>query len=160
MIDNTRQAGVIESVYTTDDHNCYSVWVIVGFRGSSQGFGGLALQIIEDDHGKLGDPKYLEDYKQSLCDTFGVSKIEELKDKKCFALRSFEGWNEAICGLESESGKRFTHHAWRKKHFPEKVEDPLTARIKDIKMRMNSAQQSVVHCDNELRTIAMKYKEW
>jgi hypothetical protein len=117
MQDGRRELGTIESAEIRDtDHGCLSVEVYIKFRGSGQSFGGLALQHL-DDNNKPEDDKLINDYIKSLCETFGVQSLKDLAGLKCYALRPTDNLNEYIVGIESvNTGKRFTHYAWRKKH--------------------------------------------
>ena len=78
MIDGQKELGKIVSVdvsHESDERP--SVWVIVKFKGSGQGFGGLYLNT----------EKLLESFVNSLMQPFNADYVEDLVGKKCYALR-------------------------------------------------------------------------
>lgn len=91
-----------------NDHGGITTWVGLDIKkGMNQGFGGLML-----------NEALADDYVRDLCAAFGVRGMDELVGKECYALYAFSD-RLNIEGLESvETGRRFLHNTWRKKHFP------------------------------------------
>lgn len=87
---STREKGKIASASIDDDHGHHSVWLMLEFEGSGQGFGGIALGLPENG------TALLDDYVASICKTFGVSELKRLVGKECYALRCFDINNEPI----------------------------------------------------------------
>jgi hypothetical protein len=164
MSNNTREPGIIKYAEVRDtDHGCMTVDVLIEFTGGgAQGFGGLALQSIEYEGGatSLGNSDLIDDYKKCLCQAFHVYRLAELKGKKCFALRSMNGWNESIDGLEAEDGKRFTNYSWRKKHFPDTTKHPLAEKIDSIKADIARHARRSAELEQELKNVTAKFVDW
>lgn len=151
--DRHRVPAVIESVKGphTEDHGILTTMVTVkaGY-GYHQGFGGLCL-----DKGKIANS-----YVSALCKAFDVKTMDELVGKKCFALYCFGEHNEPIEGLESaDTGRRFLHNAWRKKHFPETV-NTLAQKIESIRSTIAWAKRRVVEEEARLAALKSHYVDW
>jgi hypothetical protein len=145
--DYTREPGTItgfDSGDLSDGRGDLTTSLYINLKGAGQAFGGLSL-----------GEKYLPDYVADLCATFGVTKPKELVGKKCFVLRNFNVMNEVIEGLESvDTGKRFVHATWRKKHFPtaktplESKRDSLLSEIESFKRRIERTTAELVEIDS------------
>lgn len=152
----TRQPGTIVSVRAgNEDHGVQTVWVHVDFGGSQQGFGGVVL-------GKDEDNPLFRSFVTDLCATFSVEKFEDLKGKKCCALRCFDNWGAEIEGLESaDTDRRFTLTAWRKKTFKLKdVRTPLERELINAHRRVAQLERSVADEKRRVATISDEYTPW
>lgn len=139
----TKESAMIDRVtYGEDDRGILTCWIFLDFRGGYQGFGGLAFPNKE-----LGD-----DFVKSVCETFEVSKLEELLSKRCKAIKLFGGWNDTIDALESEDGKVFSLYSWRKKHFPD-TKSPVEERIQSAKSTARWAQRRLDEANAEIKTL-------
>lgn len=120
-LDRHRQHATIKSAKGPHKgyHDILTVDLYLDFTsGMCQSFGGLCL-----------DDKLAPSYIQSICQTFGVTEFPQLVDKKCYALYSFDGWNESIEGLESaDTGRRFLHEVWRRENCPNVVRKTILER--------------------------------
>jgi hypothetical protein len=144
----TRDPGVVDNVfYGKENHGILTVWLGIDFGGSYQSFGGLALS-----------EEVAPDYVSELCKTFEVERIEDIKGKKCVALRCFDEWNSIIEGLETESGARFINFQWRKKHFPE-TKSPLEERREHLQRRIALGQRQISEELKELSNLDASYHE-
>lgn len=103
-----REEGRVDSVQRDADHPM-TIWVLIRFRGSTQGFGGICL-----------DKPTLADYERQLCDLFGVRRLEDAVGEQCFALYARDSYQERIEGLE-RGGRRFTLTGFVRKHWPDKA---------------------------------------
>lgn len=149
MKDEHRQHGTITRAYEDDmDGRCDTTWVGIDFGGSHQSFGGFVLQ----EHRKA--------WNEELCKTFGVSKLEELVGKHCWALRSFSGWNECICGLETVDGRRFVSQDF----FAGRLNKPMKTRLEERRESIESSIAALTRrINDETRTLARlesDYVEW
>lgn len=147
--DRTREPGTIEKVQVGEEDRGILTWIFIDFVGTGQGFGGLIL-----------DPGSVKVWKQSLCRTFDVERYEDLVGKKCFALRNWPTWGADIEGLESESGKRFTLHAFRRFLWPEKDWDPLKLKKDACEREVALLERRLNEARVALRNVAIGYKEW
>ena len=153
-ISRYRVAGVVESVSkpAIEDHGILTMYVTIalnGGKGSHQGFGGLAL-----------NNKIVNSYVRELCETFDVLNLSDLKGKKCFALYSFDSLNEPIEGLESlDTGKRFLHNVWRKKHFPE-TGSVLYQKRESLCLSLACAERRVLELREKLSKLEDEFVDW
>lgn len=152
MNDAYREHGTINSVKGphTEDHGILTTWVFIDFtKGCSQGFGGIML-----------DAKLAESYTKDLCAAFGVKTIEDLAGKKCYALKSFSGWNEPIEGIESaDTGCRFLHNRWRKKHFMDTT-DVLSNRKKSVENEISFLNRRLDEEKLKLTKLSKDFVDW
>ena len=151
--DRHRVIAIIEDVEGpyVEDHGILTTNITVkaGY-GYHQGFGGLCL----------GEKKYADDYVATLCKAFGVKKLKELIGKKCFLLYSFGDLNEPIEGLESiDTGKRFLHNEWRKKHWPE-TKSTFKQEVERIESTISWTKRRMMEAQKRLTTLKSKYKDW
>lgn len=149
---NKREEGVIESIFVgKEDHGIPTVQLMVSAtRGGFQGFGGLALT----------DSKAMEGFQKSLCETFGVNNIQDIKGKKCYALRCFGFLNDTIEGLESvDTGKRFTITSWRNM-MGYKSPNPLEQRRERLTNDIKWANRQIRECQAELSLLDSEYTDW
>jgi len=132
--------------------NTVSIGIDFNGGGSHQGWGGLYLP----------SEKEQQVYLKMLCETFGVSKPEELKDVAVVALRSFEGWNEPIVGVENpKTGARFTTKKFRDAMgYPDPSVTVLQERRQSLRNRIARARQQEEDAVAELASINSKYTEW
>ena len=151
MIDGQKELGKIVSVdvsHESDERP--SVWVIVKFKGSGQGFGGLYLNT----------EKLLESFVNSLMQPFNADYVEDLVGKKCYALRCWGHHNDSIVGLESfDTGRRFTIDGWRKK-MGFKFKNPLESRRDSLNLDIDSARRRIKECEKTLKTLEDNYIDW
>lgn len=151
--DRHRVPASIESVEgpRREDHGILTTNVTIkaGY-GYHQGFGGL----------DLCNQKLADDYVAALCKTFAVNKFSDLIGKKCFALYCFGEYNEPIEGLEcADTGQRFLHNVWRKKHFPDTV-GTLQQRTESIESTIAWAKRRLVEEEARLSSIKKHYVDW
>lgn len=152
----TRQPGTIESVSAgIEDHGVPTVWVHVSFSGSGQGFGGVVLGKDEND-------PLFKSFVADLCATFGVEKLEDLKGRKCCALRCFDEWGAQIEGLESaDTDARFTLTAWRKKTLgANKSRTPLERELIDAHQKITQLERRIADEKRRIATIPYEYVSW
>lgn len=155
--DKYRQPAIItDTFYGKEDHGIITVNIIINYTdgGCTQGFGNLNL-----GSGK-NNKKLSEQYISDICYTFGVSKLKDLLDKRCFALFNFGRYNETIEGLESfDTGLRFTHTGWRKKVLG-KVDSPFEAEKKRIEESIERAKAGIERDKQRLASLSKEYKSW
>lgn len=149
-----RQLGMITSAkeanWRGEDGPPNTVWVYLDFDGSGQGFGGLALQ----------DNKGRQAYISQLCATFGVSTLDQLAGKKCYALRSFSGWGGTIEGLESvDTGTRFTFTNYRRSRGYD-APSPLDEALKGVLSDVLRAQKVLREAEARVAELKADYVEW
>jgi len=132
-----------------EDRGFTTTWVSLAFGCTIQGFGGLML-----------DAALADDYVRDLCVAFGVRGMDELVGKECDALYSFGSFNEPIEGLESvDTGRRFLHNAWRKKHFPE-TESTFEQERDRIKKTIACTKRRLAEEQERLARLADNYVDW
>lgn len=152
MGDKHRVHGVIESVEGPHDNNrgALTTWVHLKLTtGFYQGVGGLILNAALAD-----------DYVCDLCTAFNVRAMDELVGKECYALYSFDSFNALIEGLESvDTGRRFIHTAWRRKHFPE-TRSNYDQEVERITSEIAWAERRAEDGRRRLRTLSAHYVEW
>lgn len=154
--DNHREPGTIRAVKLEayrggPDDPPDTAWVFMDFdAGSSQGFGGLYLN----------SPEVVDGWVKHFTEAFGVKKYEDLVGKKCYALRSFGGWNEPIHGLETLDGKRVTVNTFRKSVGFEVKETEMQRKVRDIKTSIERMKRQIAEQEENLATVNEGYKEW
>lgn len=131
-----------------EDHGMHTAWLFLEWDGGGQGFGGIVL-----DGGAL-----TRDYLADLCARFGVSDVEALVGRKCYALRCFRGGS--IEGVESETGGRFTLTDWRRKHWPERATTPLDDRREVLHRSIESAAERIKQASRDLVNLGSEYHAW
>jgi hypothetical protein len=149
--DRTKELGVIENVFVgKEDHGIPTVSIMITFNDgfTSQGFGNLCLT-------KETQPVYLD----KVCSLFGVDHYKELKGKKCYALRSFDCWNEYIEGIETLDGKRFTHTDFRYDVHGRK-DTVLEQRKKDMEERIARHHEDIKRLKEEMKHLDDDYVPW
>lgn len=152
--DYTRQLATIKSARTDNDRGS-SIWVHVEGRGWGQGFGGLYLGNGEENTSAL-----FKDYLRDLCNTFHVESLDDLAGKACYVLRCFDTWGADIEGLESvDTGQRFTHTAWRKKHFPD-APNPLERAVRRHETNIEYHNREAAREREALGTVWQRYRSW
>lgn len=147
-----RVRGKIESVKGPhdNDHGGLTTWVHLELgTGWHQGFGGLML-----------DARLADSYVRDLCVAFGVRGIDELVGKECYALYCFGEHNETIEGLESvETGQRFLHNAWRKRHFPD-TKSTFEQEYAREQSTLEWAERRARQSRHRLATLEDSYVNW
>lgn len=156
MKDRRREAGIIEDVQSgTEDHGIKTVYIYFKYDGGGvQGFGGLMLGRGDDK-----DNTSVNNFIADVCSVFGVSRLEQLKGKRGYALKCFGGFNETIEGLESEYGRRFTLTSWRKKYFKD-IKSPFEERKESLERDIQRSQERIEQQKQELKTLKKDYKDW
>ena len=147
-----RELGKVANIFVgKEDHGIFTCSISIEFNGGgSQGFGGLCLN--EDKLGKS--------FVKDLCETFGVKELDDLKDKECYALRCWDGFNDRIEGLESvNTGKRFIISNWRRK-MGFKSLSPLEEKRNSLKTDIEYAKQRIERCKQELKILEKNYTDW
>lgn len=148
MKDEHREHGTIEAVRTGQDDHGISTWLYIRGQRGTQGFGGYVLD------------KHQEAWNGELCALFGVSKLDDLVGKHCFALRAFSGWNEPIEGIEAGDGRRFVATDFWRRHLGKPVVSVLEKRRASIEGEINHHTRRI---NDETRTLARleaDYVEW
>ncbi|MBX3216911.1 MAG: hypothetical protein KF850_33070 [Labilithrix sp.] len=149
MKEEHRQYGTIESVRTGDEDGRWeTTWLFVKFGGSVQGFGGYFLK------------EHREKWNAELCALFGVSKLDELVGKRCWALRCFSGWNEPIEGLENAEGQRFVATDFFRRHLSKPVESVIAKRRESIESSIASLTRRINDETRILARLESDYVEW
>jgi hypothetical protein len=150
-----RAPGTIDKVNPPhmDDHGLMT-WVFVNIggddRGGHQGFGGMAFE----------NESMAEDYVDDLCATFGVKHMEDLVGKKCYVLYAFAEVNEMIAGLEAcDTGKRFLHSAWYKRHHPD-AQSVLERRRNSVAGTISLLQLRLAEAEKALASVGDQYVDW
>lgn len=145
----TREPAVVDYV-RDDDERCLTNYV--GLKGPSggwgQAFGGLAL-----------DVEHLECWKQSLCDLFEVSSMDELVGRNCFVLRCWDGWGSDIEGLEVD-GRRFTITDFRRIHWPTQTKTQLENARDRLRRDIDFHARRIREDVQRLETVANGYVDW
>ena len=150
MRDGCREAGKISYVKDEPEyHDIPTVSVGIDFGSSFQSFGGLAL-----------DAGSLKWFLDELCEIFDVQRKEQLIGKKCYALRNFGIWNDAIEGIEAPSGKRFTITGFRKRHYPEFAKSPLEHKREELESTIRWATRRAEEAKEQLKTVASGFVDW
>ena len=155
MTNNHRQLATIINAEETNWRGeeggpLNTVQLTLEFEGGYQGFGGLNLAFN----------KNRKTYIEMLCDTFGVSSLDQLVGKKCYALRCFSTWNQHIEGLESvDTSKRFTMTNYRRREGFD-APSPLDEAIKDIQGEVTRALEVLTKADARIKAIKADYREW
>lgn len=148
-----RESGTISGhMYGQEDHGILTCFVYVDYdNGSCQGFGGLCLGA---DYGL--------DYVKSLCDTFGVERLEDLAGMRCNILRNFTDYNASIEGLEDpDTGKRFTLTKWRRKHWSyEESSTPYHRERARLESDIQQAYRTIEDRQEKLKTLDARYVDW
>jgi hypothetical protein len=147
-----RELGKVGDIFIgKEDYGIFTCSISIEFKGGGvQGFGGLCL-----NKDKLGI-SFVDD----LCKTFGVKELDDLKDKECYALRCWDGFNDRIEGLESvDTGKRFIISNWRRKMGFESL-SPLEERRKSLNTDIEFAKQKIERCKKELKNLEKNYTDW
>ena len=94
----------IESVrLSTEDHGSLSLWVMLDYGGSGQGFGGYAMDEYFEPWKRRRGSAFGTDYILCLLATFGVSKLEDLEGRYCFALVDDKSFSASVRGLLTTS---------------------------------------------------------
>lgn len=152
MSDKHRKPGAVRSVSPPfiEDHGILTTNVYVDLdECGTQGFGGLAL-----------NPILAKDYVARLCATFGVKDMSALVGKKCYALYSFDGFNELIEGLESaDTGHRFLHNAWRRLHFPE-TKSVYAQKVESIQREIAHLRSRCADEEARLMRLRASHVDW
>lgn len=116
MGDDERQLGKVEKVdLFREDHGCLTIYVHLRFKGSGQGFGGYVLDASDRARERRVGTAMGLDFVLRLLDLFGVDRLEEIRGRYVYALRS-GGWNGQIIGLElpePDGSARFMVADWR-----------------------------------------------
>jgi len=121
-----RQLGKIDDVnLTIEDHGILTLQIGFDFGGMHQGFGGYCLDTYNKKEKRREGHAAGTDYILRLLETFGVSKLEDIKGLPAYALR--EKGNQKIVGIETpefDGSKKFLIEDWRMKWFSDtKKED-------------------------------------
>ena len=148
---NKRERGTIKHArLETADNGINTLWLSIEFPGSSQGFGGLAL----DDH------RLAISFCHELCKAFDASGVRQLEGMACFALRCWGTNNDPIVGLESvDTGKRFTLVGWRRRQgFADPGE--LARQTEHLRNELAWAKRRAAELEHEIEVVAYGYTDW
>ena len=130
-----------------------SIWVMLDGELWAQELG-LVLREAQYRHVR----ELRKDCLTDLCAIFGVTDYEALIGQECYALRCFQ-FGE-IEGIESvKTGKRFTHTAWRRKHFPETL-SPLEHKMESLRFARAELFKQISEIDENLLTAYGRYVSW
>lgn len=154
VTDKHRQLGTIvraeEADWRSEGAPPNTVWVNLDFGGSGQSFGGLALKSAESRQSFIGE----------LCAVFGVSTLDQLVGKQCYALRSFSDWGAKIEGLESvDTGNRFTVTGYRLSRGYD-APNPLDEALKGVLSDVLRAQKVLKEAEARVAGLKADYVEW
>ena len=149
ITDRHRIAGVIDYA-KTDDERCFTVYVGVKFLRFFQAFGGVVLD----------EEKYGPAFIRELCETFGVSKLDDLVGKECHGLWAYGRHNESIEGLEAPDGKRFTMTSFRRRHWPEMDHSVIAARKASLIGTINWAERRASEARADLAKLTDGFVDW
>lgn len=130
-----------------EDHGVLVFEVSCDFKGSVQAF-----QACVDE--QLGSAMVGE-----VCELFGVSKVEQLVGRQCFALRAWPYSNEAIEGFEVD-GRRWTRSDCVRRHAPDHFKDPLKDREEQARERINSLTVQIQTQTNDLARLCSDFVDW
>jgi hypothetical protein len=104
----------VESVRLEMDR-ALTLWVMLDYGGACQGFGGYSLDQYHEDWKRRRGTGAGLDYLIQLLNLFGVSRLEEIKGRVCYALFEDENYNSTVKGLLTtppEGGKWFLVSEW------------------------------------------------
>lgn len=146
-VEGYAEHGTIANVFRGEAHGIETISIGIDFEGSQQGFGGLALQT----------KALADDFAADLCATFGVGKLDDLRGKRCTALRCFPYNNEPIEGLEAPDGRRFILTAWRRRHYPDTL-TPLNERSESIRGDIVRLKLQIAERTTLLARLAADYR--
>lgn len=128
-----------------------TAWIFLKFGSSGQSFGGLYLK----------EKEMVDGWVKHFTEAFGVKKYESLVGKECYALRSFDGWNEPIHGLQTLDGHRtVTINTFRESVGIRVEETEIQRRIKVIKSGIERQKRSIEEDEARLKKIGDNYVEW
>lgn len=113
---------------------------------------GQAFQACVDE--KLGSAMVRE-----VCELFGVSKVEQLVGRQCFALRCFPYWSEQIEGFEVD-GRRWTKTGCVRRHAPSHARNPLEAREEDTRAHIAALAENIQRQTDDLRKLRSDFVDW
>lgn len=153
MEERIRVLGTIASVkYGKDysDRDVFTCWIGIHFEGYHQAFGGIFL-----DKDKRGP-----DFRQSICDLFGVSPETWEKDlvgKQCYGLYNFGYNNDPIEGLEV-AGKRFTITEFARRYEP--TLSPLERRRERMEKDIAHHERMIEDTKRRLKKLDSEYTSW
>jgi hypothetical protein len=133
------------------DHDMHKVVVPVGFGGDEQAFTDLFLNSDE-----------MSLFVNGICDTFRVSKLEDLVGRNCFGLRCWGFHNDHLEGLEgAESRQRFVISDFYRKVLPHrKCATPIERRREYLQSRIECARQDLMRAEDDLEKVRACYVEW
>jgi hypothetical protein len=105
-----RVARVESVTLGTEGHGILTVWLMLDYGGSGQGFGGYALDEWHEPWGRRRGTAYGTDYLLRLLAAFGVDSLDKIKGRYCYALTDDDGWNSTLRGIAPmpmDDGKPF-----------------------------------------------------
>lgn len=118
--------------------------------GGYQSFGGLTLP----------DKTTMDLFIDMLKQTFDVKSIDDLVGMECHALRPFDRWGTAICGIESPSGKRFTVNMFRKALGQTDLVTELQSEIRSYKSEIAYHERRIEEYKEKILKVEDDYVEW
>lgn len=146
------EPGVINSINTEDRGTFRITWYTIqlGDTYSYQGFSGICLK-----------PENEKKFAKSMCKTFGVKNVEELKGKKCIVLRCFPDHGEKIEGLMSvDTGAVISITKWAQDNLdlktPDRLEQERETRLNEIRYaenRLQRARMSLAEMEEKYRSV-------
>jgi len=124
-MENEEVLGKVEDAYIEiEDHGILTCWVQLDKEdGFHQAFGGYSLDSFDkDEDRRIGTAAGL-DYILRLLQIFGVSKLEDIKGKMCYAL--YDGGSQTLSRtikglrtLKIDGNETFLIKDWQEKWFP------------------------------------------
>lgn len=142
------QTTIIQARYGVEpDHGILVLEICCDFGGAGQAFQACVAE-------KLGPAMVRE-----VCDLFGITKVEQLVGRQCFALRSFPYWSEQIEGFEAD-GRRWTKTGCVRRHAPEHARNPLETREEEKRAHIVALAEDVQRLTNDLRKLRSDFVDW
>lgn len=122
------------------------------FEGPTGGWGQGMGEIVLTDEACAA-------WRRELADLFGVEKYEDIVGRNCFVLRSWPSCLGQITGIEVD-GKRWTVAGFVRRHFPDKAETPLQARVRGLRNSIERAAADIQRWNREIEHAANEYIDW
>jgi len=144
-----RAAGPASGRDWHNNFNTYDVSLDID-DGFSQSFGGLYLP---DGTWKL--------FERDLLECADVPTSKGLIGLKVYALYYFGRWNEPICGLEFDNGRKFLISRFQRDHFPANPPNgALKAEIASIERDIDLCKERLADLQAKLLTVGQGFVDW
>jgi hypothetical protein len=153
--ESVREPGVIAKVFIgKEGHGIETVQLSIEFKNGSSYNYVISLALSEEKH--------RNSFVRELCDTFAVTKPDQLEGLGCFALRCWEQYNTPIEGLESmDTSLKFTLSGWRKRLMPKQYAlSPLENKRDSLKRELARLAERMKKTREELKGLNNAYFSW